>query len=250
MRCICAVQVPCIRNPFTLDALRLRGVDGECACARASGWQGLSASSPLVYSSSMRGKSGHWGNPFTKGNANAMRLRGLDIRRSSSGKRLARALRGGESTEPVSQTQVARPSQPSRQPRPDAAKLSPAVEAEPAHTHAASVPGGAAVSVPATKQGCAQRRGVPYGPGEYPSPFILRTPPNSGTPAHLVWGEGGTRVWTPGVAAPPTTAAASALPSVLIGPMPIEAALALVNAGQPVPPEVALALIRAGYGRR
>jgi hypothetical protein len=89
----------------------------------------------------MRGKSGQWGTPFTKGNANAMRLRGLAIRRFNSGKRLARELCGGEATEPVRQARLAGPgpSQPSSPPRSDASELSPAVEAKPAHTDTAPV---------------------------------------------------------------------------------------------------------------
>jgi hypothetical protein len=36
----------------------------------------------------MRGKTGHWGTPFTKENANAMRERGLVIRRAQAATRL------------------------------------------------------------------------------------------------------------------------------------------------------------------
>lgn len=84
----------------------------------------------------MRGKSGQWGNPFTKGNANAMRLRGLETRRFLAGKRLIRALCGGESPEPVKRTQLAEPgpSQPSKPPGSNAAKPSPAVQENPAYS--------------------------------------------------------------------------------------------------------------------
>lgn len=90
----------------------------------------------------MRGKSGQWGNPFTKGNANAMRLRGLETRRSRAEKRFIRALCSGEATEMVRPAQIAGPgpSQPNKPPGSDAAKLSPAVEASPARTAAAPVP--------------------------------------------------------------------------------------------------------------
>ena len=91
----------------------------------------------------MRGKSGHWGTPFTKGNANAMRLRGLATRRWHSEKRLIRSLCEGEATkqetretqsgvgEPVAkQAPLAGPgpNQPNTQPKPDAVKQSPAFE--------------------------------------------------------------------------------------------------------------------------
>jgi hypothetical protein len=55
----------------------------------------------------MRGKSGHWGNSFTKGNANAMRLRGLETRRFRAEKRLIRALCSSEATEMVRPAQIA-----------------------------------------------------------------------------------------------------------------------------------------------
>jgi hypothetical protein len=88
----------------------------------------------------MRGKSGQWGNPFTKGNANAMRLRGLETRRWKSEKRLVRALCSGEPPEAVRQEHLAGPTQPSRPPESDAAKLSPAVETNPPYTPTAPVP--------------------------------------------------------------------------------------------------------------
>ena len=93
----------------------------------------------LVYASLMRGKSGHWGKPFTKGNANAMRLRGLEIRRSISADRLASKLRRGEAIEQARQAWPAgpEPSQPSSPPRPDAAEQRPAIEAKPASTDTA-----------------------------------------------------------------------------------------------------------------
>jgi len=118
----------------------LRRFDGKRPCARESGRPGLSPTWILVYSCLMRGKSGQWGNPFTKGNANAMRLRGLETRRWKSEKRLARALCSGEPPQAVRQEQLAGPAQPSKPPESDAAKLSPAVETKPAHTPTAPVP--------------------------------------------------------------------------------------------------------------
>ena len=135
---------------------------------RVSGWRGLSLSWILVYSYLMRGKSGHWGKPFTKGNANAMRLHGLAIRRSNSADRLVRkqwsevetkwemrdvpghpgvqeqvvtdspALRA----ERARQAQLPKPglSQPGRLPRSDTAELSQAVEAKLARPDTALVP--------------------------------------------------------------------------------------------------------------
>jgi hypothetical protein len=91
----------------------------------------------------MRGKSGQWGTPFTRENANAMRLRGLATRRWKSEKRLIRSLCEGEATkqetretrsgvgEPVAkQAQLAGPgpNQPNTQPKPDAVKQRPAFE--------------------------------------------------------------------------------------------------------------------------
>jgi hypothetical protein len=86
----------------------------------------------------MSGKSGHWGNPFTKENANAMRLRGLETRRFRAEKRLIEALCSCEATEPVRQTQLAGPG-PS-QPKSDASKPGPAVEIKTVHTRAAPLP--------------------------------------------------------------------------------------------------------------
>ena len=120
-----------------------------------------------MYSSLMRGKSGQWGIPFTKGNANAMRLRGLDIRRRNSVKRLARVLCEGQPTkwemretrpgvyvqvvtdstalraERARQPQLAGPgpSQPSKPPRSDAAEPSPAAGAKLPRADGAPVPG-------------------------------------------------------------------------------------------------------------
>jgi len=137
-----AVLAPATRSPFTLDATLLRWVDAKDACARASGQPGLSPTWILVYSSLMRGKSGRWGNPITRATANAMRLRGLDTRRWKSEKRLARALCGGEPTEPVRRARLAgpEPSQPSKPQGSDAAKLNPAVEANAVRTQTAPVP--------------------------------------------------------------------------------------------------------------
>ena len=88
----------------------------------------------------MRGKTGQWGKPFTRENANTMRLRGLETRRFNAEKRLARALCGGEPTAAIRHEQLAGPAQPSKPPESDAAKLSPTVERKPAHTHAAPAP--------------------------------------------------------------------------------------------------------------
>jgi len=90
----------------------------------------------------MRGKPGQWGNPFTKGNANAMRVRGLETRRWKSEKRLAMELCGGGSTAPVRRAQIAEPgpSLPSKPPGLDATKVNPTLEAKTANTPTASEP--------------------------------------------------------------------------------------------------------------
>jgi hypothetical protein len=87
----------------------------------------------------MRGKTGHWGKPFTKENANAMRQRGLNTRRSNSADRLRELCRDEETKGELRETRP-RPSQPSSPPRSDAAEMSPAVEAKPARTDIAPVP--------------------------------------------------------------------------------------------------------------
>lgn len=46
-----------------------------------------------MYPGVMRGKTGYWGVPFTKANANDMRERGLRVRRFNSARRL---LKSGE----------------------------------------------------------------------------------------------------------------------------------------------------------
>ena len=88
-----------------------------------------------------RGKSGKFGSPFTKGNANAMRRRGLDIRRHNSAERLACKLRRGEEIERARQARLdgPGPSQPNRPPSPAAAELRPAIEARAARTDTAPV---------------------------------------------------------------------------------------------------------------
>jgi hypothetical protein len=87
-----------------------------------------------------RVKSGHWGNPFTKENANFFRQRGLETRRFNAEKRLAKVLCGGEPSEPVSQARLGGPSQPSKPPRTDAAEQNPVVDAKPALAHIPPVP--------------------------------------------------------------------------------------------------------------
>jgi len=44
----------------------------------------------------MRGKTGHWGTPFTRQNANLMRLRGLATRRENAARRLLKDAREAE----------------------------------------------------------------------------------------------------------------------------------------------------------
>lgn len=106
----------------------------------------------------MTGKSGQWGTPFTKGNANAMRLRGLETRRWKSEKRLARELCEGESTKRETretrsgvgesvpkQAQLAspgpsQPSQPSEPPKLNAVKPRPAFETRAVPPYTGRVP--------------------------------------------------------------------------------------------------------------
>ena len=111
-----------------------------------------------MYSSLVRGKTGQWGVPFTKGNADAMRRRGLETRRFHAEKRRIRELCEGESTKRetretrsgvgesvANQVQLvapgpSQPSQPSEPPKLTAVKQRPAFETRAVPPYTGRVP--------------------------------------------------------------------------------------------------------------